>query len=89
MFKHGFLFFGFEELLIDDFDADEFSIFSVDSNVGITGHTATEFLLEWEFELIEFFYHGYGDVVIVGRERREIMHSLGFVGFFGFEYRTF
>lgn len=46
VFKHGFLLIGFEELLIDDFDADEFGILSVDSNVGITGHTATEFLLE-------------------------------------------
>ena len=46
MFEHSFLLIGFEELLIDDFDADKFGILSVDSNVGITGHTTTEFLLE-------------------------------------------
>jgi hypothetical protein len=44
--EHGFLFFSFEELLIDDFDADEFSILSVDSDVSVTSHSASKLLLE-------------------------------------------
>ena len=89
MFEHGFLCWGFEEFFINNFDADELCILSVDSDIDITGHATAEFLLEREFELVEFFDHGNGDVVIVRSERGEVVHSGGFLGFFGSGNRTF
>lgn len=89
MFEHGFLCLGFEEFFIDDLDADELCILSVDSDIDVTSHATAEFLLEREFELVEFFDHGNGDVVIVRSERGEVVHSGGFLGFFGFGNRTF
>jgi hypothetical protein len=89
MFEHGFLCLGFEEFFINNFYADELGILSVDSDIDITGHATAEFLLEREFKLVEFFDHRNGDVVIVRSERGKVVHSGGFLGFFGFGNRTF